>query len=534
MPSQASVASEQWAKAISLSDLKNKTKAVVKLSGKQILLVHSGEKIYALNNRCPHEGFPLAEGTLSDGCILTCNWHAWRFNLEDGEAKVGGDAVRLYPLEVRSGDIWLDIADPLPQETRKKAMVGMREAFDEHDYERIARELARYQRAKGNPRDALILALQWAMDGLEFGTTHAHAAAPDWLALTRFIDPQDHIENLIPYVEIIGHLSWDVLMQKGPYPYSLEVAEGFNINRLEAAIESENEVLAISLARCGLKQGGSSLLRPALERASLAHYQNFGHSVIFCDKTFELLDIVGEAAAEVLVLPLVRNLCSTRREDLIPEFKAYKPARKAWDGKGTKLPQVSDFRGSGVKQSLKLIKAASARTEELYDVVMQAIVDAMLHYDIRYRDYTDKPVQQNIDWLDFSHAITHLNAARKVCAGQPKLWSNTLLQAGCFIGRNAKFVDWDQDVAKWQVDAGDALLDNMLASMLDHGEPVYIFPAHVLKLATALKEELRLNPGAPWRSNALAAFNRFLKQPVKRKHMRRAVSQAVKFVEIEG
>jgi len=64
-----------WQYAISLSELEGRSKAVVKLDGKQILLLLSEERIYACNNRCPHEGFPLAEGTLSEGCILTCNWH---------------------------------------------------------------------------------------------------------------------------------------------------------------------------------------------------------------------------------------------------------------------------------------------------------------------------------------------------------------------------------------------------------------------------------------------------------------------------
>ena len=77
-------------------------------------------------------------------------------------------------------------------------------------------------------------------------------------------------------------------------------------------------------------------------------------------------------------------------------------------------------------------------------------------------------------------------------------------------------------------------MDETLEGMLDHGEPLYIFPAHTLKLTTALKEELEANPDAPWKGVALAALNRFVNEPVKRKHMRRAVTQARKFVELEG
>ncbi len=541
MPEPTTTASMNgWTNIIALEELQGRGKTVIKNSGKQILLICSADKIYACNNRCPHEGFPLAEGTLSSAtgddhgkeCILTCNWHSWRFDLENNETIVGGDALRMYPCEVRDGDVWLDLADPPQDEVRNKALEGLRQAFDDHDYERIAREMARFQRAGGNPLDALADAFEWAMDGLEFGTTHALAAAPDWLSLRARLEGD--VEQMIPVVEIIGHLSWDCLMQKGPFAYAQMAADKFDAALFEQAIEDENESKAIAQALAGLAQGGGEALRLSLQRAALAHYQAFGHSVIYLDKTYELLGQLGGAAEKALLLPLVRALCSTAREDLIPEFKAYGPALAAWDGAGTAIPEVDSFRNQGVAAALQLVSASSANTDLLYDALMQAAADAMLHYDARYRSYVDKPVQQNVDWLDFTHALTHLNAARKICAEQPQLWANALLQTGCFLGRNANFVDWQQDVKAWQVKDADNFLDQVLSSMLDHGEPLYIFPAHTLKLATALKEELALNPGATWKDTALAALNRFVNEPVKRKHMRRAVTQANKFVELEG
>jgi nitrite reductase/ring-hydroxylating ferredoxin subunit len=523
-----------WQKAISLAELEVCSKAVVKLDGKQILLLLSEGRIYACNNRCPHEGFPLAEGTLSEGCLLTCNWHSWRFNLADGETLVGGDVLRHYPHDIRHGHIWLEVSDPPPNVYRARALAGLREAFDEHDYERIARELARFERADGDPFTALTYALKWAMDGLEFGTTHAQAAAPDWLALRSAIASKDPTEKLIPIVEIIGHLSWDVLMQKGPFPITQDEVERFDADAFEQAIEDENEKIAIAQARAGLQASGGQILRPSLERASLRHYQNFGHSVIYLDKAYELAGILGSQAEAALLLPLVRSLCCTAREDLIPEFKAYAPALAAWDSSGKEVPDPDSFRGKGVDASLKLAGASSGQREALYNALMYAAADAMLHFDAHYRTQTHKPVQENVDWLDFTHAITHLNAARKVCARQPDLWANALLQTGCFLGRNAKFVDWEQNTSHWASHNGEKLIDDVLASILDHGEPLYIYPAHTLKVATALKEELTLRPDAPWKPVALAALNRFVSEPMKKKHARRAVAQARRFVELEG
>ena len=77
----------------SLSELQAKGRMLVK----QVALFHSPKGVYARDNRCPHEGHPLSQGTLAEGCVLTCNWHNWKFDLEIGETMVGGDTQRRYP-----------------------------------------------------------------------------------------------------------------------------------------------------------------------------------------------------------------------------------------------------------------------------------------------------------------------------------------------------------------------------------------------------------------------------------------------------
>jgi nitrite reductase/ring-hydroxylating ferredoxin subunit len=524
-----------WTEAISEAALAERGgKAVVRLAGKQILVWNTGSRVYACNNRCPHVGYPLAEGTVTNGCVLTCNWHNWKFDLENGATLVGGDALRLYPVKLDAGAVLLDITDPAPVELRRKALDGLKDAFFEHDYERIAREVARFERADGDPMELVVHAFGWAADRFEFGMTHAQAAAADWLALRRAMNGAPPAERMIPVVEIIGHLSWDALMQQGPYPLAEGRAAAYDGHAFEQAIEAEDERGALRLLRAGLEDDGPDLVRPALERASLRHYQSFGHSPIYVEKTYELLDGLGPAAAPALFAPLVRSLCTGSREDLIPEFRAYAPALAAWDGAGMQIPDAAAFRGAGVRACLDAMGASSGRLEALYDAVMEAAADAMLHFDPQFRDSVDKPIQQNVDWLDFTHTITHLNSARRICARQPVLWANAFLQAGCFLGRNATYCDWSRDVGCWQVEEPKAFLDGVLDGMLDHGEPLYIYPAHVLKLATAIAEETALRPEAAWVPKLHAALNRFVHEPMKKKHVRRAALQAVSFVEAQG
>jgi nitrite reductase/ring-hydroxylating ferredoxin subunit len=83
-----------------------------------IALFYYNFKVYAVDNRCPHMGFPLSRGTVKDS-ILTCHWHHARFDLTSGGTfdQWAGD-VRSFPLEIRNGnEVWIDVSssslDPL-------------------------------------------------------------------------------------------------------------------------------------------------------------------------------------------------------------------------------------------------------------------------------------------------------------------------------------------------------------------------------------------------------------------------------------
>ena len=68
-------------------------------------------KVYAVDNRCPHMGFPLSQGTVKDG-ILTCHWHHARFDLMNGGTfdQWAGD-VTSFRVEIRNeNEIWIDVS----------------------------------------------------------------------------------------------------------------------------------------------------------------------------------------------------------------------------------------------------------------------------------------------------------------------------------------------------------------------------------------------------------------------------------------
>jgi nitrite reductase/ring-hydroxylating ferredoxin subunit len=113
--------------------LQEKGRLVVSAGGHSIaLFAHEGE-VYAVDNRCPHMGFPLSEGTVEDG-LLTCHWHHARFELACGDTlDIFADDVQTYPVEVADGEVRVDPDPPreVPPEThwRNRLVDGMQETL---------------------------------------------------------------------------------------------------------------------------------------------------------------------------------------------------------------------------------------------------------------------------------------------------------------------------------------------------------------------------------------------------------------------
>lgn len=114
------VENAEYVRVASLSDLESEGRTVVSSDGQPIALFHHEGEVYAVDNRCPHMGFPLTRGTVEDG-ILTCHWHHARFELEHGDTfDLFADDVQTFPTEIRGDEVYLDPDPPIdvPPATR--------------------------------------------------------------------------------------------------------------------------------------------------------------------------------------------------------------------------------------------------------------------------------------------------------------------------------------------------------------------------------------------------------------------------------
>ena len=84
---------EEWVPILDEAELEVGALKTCKHGPHQLVVGRSEtDGVFALDNRCPHEGYPLAQGDLKGG-ELTCCWHNWKFDVADGACLIGTRAT---------------------------------------------------------------------------------------------------------------------------------------------------------------------------------------------------------------------------------------------------------------------------------------------------------------------------------------------------------------------------------------------------------------------------------------------------------
>ena len=126
-----------------LSDLPPGRCKRVAAGGRDIALFNAGGEVFALADRCPHQGGRLSEGHLvglveaqepgryvwsRPNEIVRCPWHGWEFDLRTGQSRCEPGR-----LQTQAYDVALEPCDPGPVETFPVTVDDWRIAVDMPD-----------------------------------------------------------------------------------------------------------------------------------------------------------------------------------------------------------------------------------------------------------------------------------------------------------------------------------------------------------------------------------------------------------------
>jgi len=98
-----------WFKTLARGELQDGRVATVQCGHKPVCLTNYGGQVNALDNRCPHQGGPLGEGSIENG-MLRCPWHGWDFDPVTGKPPGGyDDGVPTFAVEEREDGVYVGL-----------------------------------------------------------------------------------------------------------------------------------------------------------------------------------------------------------------------------------------------------------------------------------------------------------------------------------------------------------------------------------------------------------------------------------------
>ena len=109
-PAPVPAAQGDWKRACRRDEVPANGMKQVTVDGTDVLLIDTGEAVFACQALCPHEAVPLEQG-VHDGAALTCLEHLWQFDIETGGPM--GDAecgLKTYPVKDEGGTLYVEVA----------------------------------------------------------------------------------------------------------------------------------------------------------------------------------------------------------------------------------------------------------------------------------------------------------------------------------------------------------------------------------------------------------------------------------------
>ena len=287
---------------------------VVSIGGQTVALFADDGVVRAVDNRCPHMGFPLHRGSVRDG-ILTCHWHHARFDLASGGTlDQWADDVPAFPVEIRDGEVFVDVA--LQRDERAHRRRRLRDGLERNISLVIAKSaIALTPEDTGAVFEA----------GLEFGV---RASADGWGQGLTILTA---LRNLLPLLEPderahalhhgLAAVASDCDGMPPRHPVAPLPSQGRDADTVERWFrrcvevrDSEGAERAIASA----VRGGEAPGRVAamLYAAATDHrYLTTGHVLDFTTKSLEALDHAGWAHAEVVLGSLARLYAEADRAE---------------------------------------------------------------------------------------------------------------------------------------------------------------------------------------------------------------------------
>src|SRR5918998_148504 len=305
-----------------LEELKHKGYLSVTVQGHDIVLFYQEGEVYALDNRCPHMGFPLSRGSTKDG-ILTCDWHHARFDIKTGGCfDLWADDVPVFAVNVMDGNIFVRIeqANKRKEQLRAHYLQRLNDAMEQNIALIIAKSVLTLDSQEVSSSDLF-------RKGLEYGTRYRQEGWGVGLTILTCMmnlapfsrSSEDRLRALYHGLSAVADecSGQPPRFTVSPLPYvqsnsaDVQTLKRWFRHFIEVRDADGAERCLVTAIRAGSDQNN---IADILFSAATDHrYLDSGHVLDFTNKAFEALDVAGWSHAETVLSSLAEGYVGARR-----------------------------------------------------------------------------------------------------------------------------------------------------------------------------------------------------------------------------
>jgi nitrite reductase/ring-hydroxylating ferredoxin subunit len=397
---------------------------VTRVGRQTVCLFADGDEVHAVDNRCPHMGFPLHRGSIADG-ILTCHWHHARFDLcTGGTFDQWADDLRRFPVEIRGDDVYVDLEPPRDHAAhqRNRLQVGLERTIPLV----LAKATISLLEQDTTGVDVFRTALDFGVVRRGGGWFRGLTTLTCFMNLVPALDPSERAAALYHGIADVAADSANELPRfpLAPLPGDAEpprLARWFR--RFVEVRDAEGaERALVSAVRAGATP---TQLADMLFAAATDHrYLDGGHTLDFVNKALEALDVAGWDRAEAVLASLPAQLAGAERMEesnswrnpvdlvaLVEDAAARLPtalgggaSQSAWNARGVLVETtLGDDPAAAVEQLLTALAAGASPVD-----VASAVTFAAATRIARF------PTTNEFgDWDTALHTFTFANAVEQ-------------------------------------------------------------------------------------------------------------------------
>ena len=294
------------------------------VDGTHLAVFKYQDKFYAVDNRCPHMGYPMSEGSVRDG-VLICHWHHWEFDLKSGGCFLEfGDDLKAFPVTIRDdGNLYVGLARGERDAAKRRVIDRGKRALERGLKDRssffIAKAVTALTDAEATPQEII-------QQGLHYG---AHKSSEGWSSgvailtlaanLWDEVAPKDHNLFLVHgLVQISRRTTGSSRPYRAPFPRMTEEHDLTTLKRwfryfIDKRDRGAAERILLTLNDRGY--GKSVLADFVFTAATDFYFTGDGHALDFANKMFEALDYIEWDGAHEILRPIVVDLVSRTRHE---------------------------------------------------------------------------------------------------------------------------------------------------------------------------------------------------------------------------